>query len=105
MRDALRDLATIQATGRLEEFEAAGWERDLPTGRPFFPLWYREHLLRNLGTAWAHNLDERAVVLLFWLVGVFAIRCYSPPEFDLAPDAAIPVGIALEKIRRIWSGE
>ena len=105
MRDALRDLAAIHATGRLEKFEAAGWERELPIGRPFFPLRYREHLLRNPGTAWAHNLDERAVVLLFWLVGVFSIRCYTAPEFDLDPETAIPIRIALETIQRIWSGE
>lgn len=107
MKRALKDLATIQATGRIDRDEEPAWSvaEAWSRGTPFFPLWYREHLLRDSGTAWAHNLDERSVAEILFLVAEYSVRCASPPEFDLESETAIAVGIAIDTIVRICYGE
>ncbi len=107
MKRALKELATIQATGRIDRDEEPAWAMGVAwsRGTPFFPLWYREHLLRDSGTAWAHNLDERSVAEILFLVAEYSVRGTSPPEFDLESETAIAVGIALDAIVGICFGE
>lgn len=107
MKDALETLATIQASGRVDLDDEPAWAvaEEWSRGTPFFPLWYREHLLCDSGTAWAHNLDERSLAEILFRVAEYSVRCSSPPEFDLEPETAIAVGIALATIVRICGGE
>jgi hypothetical protein len=107
MRDALRGMVKIQSLEPLsrEEFSLFEIAQDVSG----FSWQYRERLAHGVQTAWAENLDEFRVGLLFWRVGEYGCRVkinpnggdYSPPNFILDSPDTKRMRAALHLITRI----